>query len=278
MSFTKIAILGPGLLGGSVALAAREAGLEVCLWGRNAERVEATCALGLEATTELGEAVKGADLVVLAVPVGAMPKVVEAMLPHLGEGCLVTDVGSVKVHPHQEVGSMLRGAGVDFVGSHPMAGSEQTGVEAARGDLFRGAACVVTNDEAVGEERVEELEKFWEVLGCRVKHLTAADHDRAVARISHFPHAMAVLTAEVGLATGDEAGLAGGGFRDTSRVASGDAKMWAEIMMENRGALMAMLREAEGSMRELLVMLEDSDDEGLEQYLAKVKEMRDAVS
>ena len=278
MQFKKVTILGPGLLGGSVALAAEEAGLEAVLWGRNAERVEKTCALGMSATTDLAEAVGGADLIVLAVPVGAMAPLVEILLPHLSQGCLVTDVGSVKVHPHEVVAPLLKKAGIGFIGSHPMAGSERTGVEAACVDLFRGAACVLTNDESLEEAKVKALEEFWESLGCVVRFLDAAEHDRAVARISHYPHVMAVLTAEVGLALGDPLQLAGGGFRDTSRVASGDPAMWAEIMIENRAALADVLREAEQSLRDMLVILEDSDNEELLDYLLEVKATRDEVS
>ena len=276
MMLKKIAVLGPGLLGGSVALACRDAGLDIILWGRREERVEATRGLGLEATTEISDAVQEADLVILAVPVGAMPAVVEAMSPHLKSGVLVTDVGSVKMKVHQSVGESLKNLGVDFIGSHPMAGSEQTGVEAARADLLQNAACVLTNDS--GSSRIEELKSFWLALGCRVEELDAADHDRAVARISHFPHAMAVLTADVGLRTGDEANLAGGGFRDTSRVASGDPTMWAEIMVENRDALLKVMIEAQDSLRDMLVFLENSDEEGLQNYLAEVKTRRDQVS
>lgn len=276
MMFEKIAILGPGLLGGSIALACRDAGMNVILWGRREERVEATRSLGLEATTELSDAVAGAGLIILAVPVGAMPAVAKMMLPHLKSGVLVSDVGSVKMKVHQSVGKLLKKSAIDFIGSHPMAGSEQTGVEAARADLLTNAACVITTDSE--SHRTGELRVFWQTLGCRVEELDAVNHDRAVARISHFPHAMAVLTADIGLRTGDESNLAGGGFRDTSRVASGDPAMWAEIMMENREPLLGILHEAQDSLRDMLVFLENSDEEGLQSFLAEVKSRRDQVS
>ena len=274
MSFKKIAILGPGLLGGSIALACQSAGMNVILWGRKDERVKATQAIGLEATTEISEAVHKADLIILAVPVGAMPAVVESIISHLEADALVTDVGSVKVSPHQSLRPLLKDR---FIGSHPMAGSEQTGVEAARADLLQGAACVLTNEEDAASEKVAALESFWQSLGCRVEHLNAADHDRAVARISHFPHAMAVLTADIGLKTGDEANLAGGGFRDTSRVSSGEPAMWAEIMIENREALLAVIAEAQDSLRDILVFLENCDKESLRKFLAEVKTRRDKI-
>lgn len=275
MKFAHVAILGPGLLGASLAMAC---GGRAVLWGRKNERVTEARDLGLEATTELAVAVHEADLVVMAVPVGVMRELAEKMFPHLKKGCLVTDVGSVKRGPHERVGAFLKERGVDFIGSHPMAGSEQKGLDAARRDLFEGAACILTNDGKVVTEKIQALISFWQKIGCRVRVMDAGDHDEAVARISHFPHAMAVLTADVGLLNGLElAELAGGGFRDTTRVASGDPAMWAEIMMENRESLGSILREAENSLRDLLVFLENSDEEGLRRYLEEVKKRRDAA-
>ncbi len=261
-----------------MALAAQVMGCKVQLWGRNPERVKQTQALGLSASTDLEEVLDGAELVILAVPVGVMKDLVEQVIPHLSKGALVTDVGSVKALPHEQVGNFLKEQDFDFIGSHPMAGSEQTGVEAATAELFQGAACVLTNQQQVDEARLHELQKFWQDLGCsEILEMTAEGHDRAVARISHFPHAMAVLTADAALKFLGDAQLAGGGFRDTSRVASGDPDMWAEIMIENRSALSDALRDAQNSLSELLVMLENSDEEELRNYLSVIKKQRDTV-
>ena len=271
-SFQHITILGPGLLGGSIALAARRVGLSAILWGRNPERVAAAMSKGLKATTDLAEAVKGADMVILAVPVGVMDELAGKVCELQGPDVFLTDVGSVKGLPHQ----MAEGRGLRFVGSHPMAGSEQTGVEAAREDLFDGAACVVTNDAGLADEEVDALAKFWEALGCEnVKRMSAAEHDEAVARISHFPHAMSSLTADVSLKDQGRAELAGGGFRDTTRVASGDPAMWAEIMMENKEALSVSLEEVREQIGKMLDQLANSDKEGLQAYLAEVKKRND---
>jgi len=267
MIFSRIAILGPGLLGGSVGLAAIESGYEITLWGRNSDRVAATCKLGLNATTDLEAAVEHADLVILAVPVGVMPVLAEQFKKHLKSGALVTDVGSVKGHPHK----MAVDSGLPFIGSHPMAGSEQTGIEAARGDLFEGAACALTNDQKRPENELAAVGKFWKDLGCLVSVMTSADHDQAVARISHLPHAMAAATASAGLRRSSDHALAAGGFRDTTRVASGDPAMWAEIMVENREALADALEDARNEIREMLDHLANSDKKGLQDYLAEVK-------
>jgi prephenate dehydrogenase len=270
---SKIAILGPGLLGGSVGLAAVEAGCEVTLWGRREERVAAARKLGLQATTDLSEAVSECDLVIFAVPVGAMNALGARFKDCLKPGALVTDVGSVKGLPH----AVAHELGLPFIGSHPMAGSEQTGLEAARRDLLQGAVCALTNDGGRSEAEVASLAAFWESLGCGVKVMTSAEHDRAVARISHLPHAMAVATAAAALRFENDHLLAAGGFRDTTRVAGGDPAMWAEIMMENREALGAALDDAQNEIREMLAHLAESDQKGLERYLAQVKERKETT-
>lgn len=250
-----------------MALASRAAGFEVVLWGRNAERIDATRALGLEATTDLTAAVIDADLIILAVPVGVMGMLADQFKKDLKSDAVVTDVGSVKVLPHE----MAEQYGIPFVGSHPMAGSEQTGIEAAREDLFKGAACALTNDQGRSEAEVSALMEFWQALGCKVSLMAAADHDRAVARISHLPHAMAVATASAGLRFLGDGLLAAGGFRDTTRVASGDPAMWAEIMVENQAALTTALEDAQKEIREMLDHLEKSDKKGLQKYLEAIK-------
>ncbi len=250
-----------------MGLAAQASGYQVTLWGRNPDRVEATRALGLNATTDLAEVVEKADLVILAVPVGAMPRLAGKVKTHLRKGALVTDVGSVKALPH----TMARESGLPFIGSHPMAGSEQTGIEAARKDLFDGAACVITNNQGRPDSEGAALEKFWQDLGCRVSFMAADDHDRAVARISHLPHAMAVATASAALRSPEDESLAAGGYRDTTRVASGDPSMWAEIMVENRAELTTALEDAQNEIREMLEHLANSDKKGLQDYLAEVK-------
>lgn len=276
--FQKVAILGPGLLGGSVALAAQKIGLEVVLWGRREAIVAQALELGLQATTDLEAAVSEADLIVLAVPVGVMATLAKTMQPFLRQKALVTDVGSVKSLPHAQLEPILAKSGHVFVGSHPMAGSEQTGIAAARGNLLEDAACILTNDGGAPEETVQNLVAFWEALGMRLTVMSARQHDEVVARISHFPHAMAMITAAVGLAEPAHGQFAGGGFRDTSRVASGAPTMWAEIMMENRVALAETLRESRDQITKMLAQLENQDQAGLEEDLMRAKALRDDFS
>jgi prephenate dehydrogenase len=281
MEFQKVAILGGGLLGGSLALALARGfpGTPVALWARRAETVAAAKERGISgATGDLAEAVNGVDLVVLSTPVGAMATVLlAAQTAGLSSDALVTDVGSVKAAPHRVLQPLLDRTGGTFIGSHPMAGSEQTGIEAAHEALFDGAACLLTDDSRVGEPWTGKLGRFWESLGCRVSWLDAAGHDALVARISHFPHLIAAAAAKVALENPADGTFGGGGLRDTTRVAGGDPAMWAEIVTENRDALRGVLSHGIREMSEMLAMLEAGDQEALRRWLEDAKQARDAA-
>lgn len=264
MRFDRVAILGGGLLGGSLALRARDFA-EVALWvRREASRAEAD-AMGIPgATTDLAEALDGADLVMLGVPVGVMPALVEqACGAGLSPDALVSDVGSVKRCVHASLPAEVR-----FIGGHPMAGSENRGLSAARRDLFQDAACLLTDDGGVGDPWASALEAFWREAGCRVRWMSAEAHDHMVARISHFPHVMAAVAAVVGLKHPEEGRFGGGGIRDTTRVAGGDPDMWAEILMENREAVGGAVEEGRRSLSEMLAILERGDHLALRDWLA----------
>lgn len=280
MEFEKVAVLGGGLLGGSLALALKRdfPGLPVSLWARRTETVAEALQRGIGgATTDLTEAVDGADLVVLSTPVGAMAAVLlAAQSAGLSPDALITDVGSVKAAPHRVLRPLLARTGGKFIGSHPMAGSEQNGIGAADAALFEGAACLMTDDESVGEPLAGRLERFWRGIGCRVTWLEAAAHDALVARISHFPHMMAAAAAKVALEDPADARFGGGGLRDTTRVAGGNPVMWAEIATENREALSGVVRQGIAAMSEMLAMLEAGDQEALRRWLEDAKQRRDA--
>ena len=189
----------------------------------------------------------------------------------------VTDVGSVKVHPHRTVGALMKREGRCFIGSHPMAGSEQVGFGAASADLFDGATCILTNDNERPDADVNRLVAFWAGLGSRVAIMDAEEHDRVVARISHVPHLLAVVCALVALEREDDGGLAGGGLRDTSRVAAGDPLMWTEILGENRQEVLPPLRESIRIMERLAGILEDGRDEALETVLEDAQRRRNLL-
>lgn len=280
--FPNITILGGGLLGGSLALALtrRENGPRVRMWARRGETVDEARSLGITgATRDLKEAVATADLVILCVPVGSMPALVSAALEAgLPAGCLITDVGSVKRAPHQTIPPLLAGRGIDFIGSHPMAGSERNGLEASSSELFRNAACLLTNDDNAPAARAAALENFWKHVGCRTAWMSAAVHDGLVARISHLPHIVAAGAARVCLKHASEGRFGGGGLRDTTRVASGNPDMWAEIVTENREAIAGPLREMIADLGELLAALENGDQDAARQWLASAKHQRDHLN
>lgn len=277
-SFHRIAILGGGLLGGSIALALRGKA-DVRLWLRKPEAVPAAFDLGItSATSDLAEAVSGADLLILAVPVGAMPALLAAAVAAgLPATCLISDVGSVKKSVHDSLASILDTCGNVFIGSHPMAGSERNGLTAARAGLFENAACLLTNDSGANQASCEALGAFWESLGCRISWLGAAAHDELVARISHLPHIVAAATAKIALCDPKAGRFGGGGLRDTTRVASGNPEMWAEILTENRTAVIPALRETIAEMREILATLERPDQELAQRWLAEAKALRDTL-
>lgn len=277
----RVSIFGPGLLGGSIALAIRKKcpSLELVLWGRREQPLSLARSLGVtETTTEIAKAVDSSDLCILATPVGVMAGVAEKIVKCAGgRALMITDVGSVKRLPHSQMQPLIEGSNVEYIGSHPMAGSERAGMEAARVELLDGATCLITNDGGCASERVELLARFWQSLGCRTRMMTAEDHDYAVARVSHFPHILAAVGATIGLEFEDIIELCGGGMRDTTRVAAGDPDLWTEILLENSDALHRSMRESIGDMVKLMDVLEKNDRDSLHRYLTEAKRRRGLV-
>ena len=272
--FARLAVLGLGLLGGSVAAAARERGLarEVVGAGRRRAPLERALDAGLvDSICSPAEAVAGADFVILGTPVGSMNQVVSDVASGLEPGCLVTDVGSVKGSVIETIPGLLP-AGVEFVGSHPMAGSHLRGPDHARADLFEGATCVVTPREGQSVAAIERVECFWRDVGARVERRTPEAHDEEVAWVSHLPHLVAFAFAESLTAAPDRVGrLAGGGFRDFTRIAQSDAELWGEILSLNGKALAGPLTHFSESLAKIARALEEGDGESLERLLNQAR-------
>jgi len=265
-----------------VAISTREnfPDVEVALWARNPDVAKSARGMGIElASSDFAEVVRGADLVILATPVGTMSGLVRELIELRGDDdFLITDVGSVKRLTHEQIEPLLEGTRVSYVGSHPMAGSEKKGFSAASGGLLKGAACILTSEDMDGNAAgLNLLEHFWTQLGCRIRKLTPEDHDYAVARISHFPHAMASMVAMVGLSFDDIGELAGGGLRDTTRVAAGDPELWAEIMLENRDALQRSLTESIAELAKFQEILRANNEVEMLEYLTEAKRRRDLI-
>ena len=282
-SFSSIAILGPGLLGGSIAMAIREQlpSCDLRLWARREAPLILAGQMGITRHTclDVCEAVQGAELVILATPIGVFPQMVESMLPGLMSDALITDVGSVKQIVHDTAGEALTRAGYCFIGSHPMAGAEKQGLEHARADLLRGATVALTNPHGAPAERVEKLADFWRLLGGCICEMSPALHDYTVARISHVPHILAALCARN--AMGEKLDylrlLAATGFRDTTRVSSGGAAMWADIWQGNAADIHELLRSCIQDLQTLDTLLQGQNKAGLSAWLEQAKEAREDI-
>ncbi len=274
--FERVAVLGLGLLGGSVAAAARERGVAKRVVGvsRGRENAAAALAAGLvdEATSELGAGVTGADLVVLCTPVFAMAETLGRAAPHLEAGALVSDVGSVKARLVETLPGLLP-AGVHYVGAHPMAGSHATGLRHARADLFAGAACVLTPTAATPPAALARVRAFWSALGARLYERDAAQHDAEVAWVSHLPHAVAfAYAASLAAAPRSAFALQGGGFRDFTRIAASDPDLWADILTTNAKALAAPLASAAAALGKLARAIEAGEIDAVQRFLAEASE------
>lgn len=275
----RLAVVGLGLLGGSVAKAVRERGLarEVVAVGRRIESLTAALSDGAvhRITTDLADGLAGADVVLLATPVataeGLLPKVWQAA----ADGAVITDVGSTKGPIVRCAEALPAERSVAFVGSHPMAGSELSGYGVSRADLFPGALVIVTPTERTDPLAVKRVSEFWEALGCRVSAMDPDDHDRAAAAVSHLPHLVAYALVEaVARLNPSFFGVAARGFKDTTRIAASDARVWREIFLSNRAALGEALEAFRAALGELEGLVAEEDGERLELRLDEIRRRR----
>jgi prephenate dehydrogenase len=205
-----------------------------------------------------------------------MRALAEKIAPALSRDATVTDVGSVKTGIVRQLEGVL---GDRFVGSHPMAGSEQSGFDAARADLFEGAACIITPTSSSRAASAETVRNLWESVGCRLMVMSPEEHDRRVARVSHLPHAVAAaLVNAISLAVPEAGALAGGGYRDTTRIAASPAAMWREILCENRTELVAGLGDFSNALEDMRKMILSNDSEALESFLERARAIRESLS
>ncbi len=247
--FRQLAIIGAGLIGGSVARGARERGgvaAEVVA-GDKPDVIARVRELGFadRAESDLAEAVRGADGVVLAVPVGAVREVMARIAPALAPGCVVTDTGSTKGSVIRDVAPLLP-AGVHFVPGHPMAGTEFSGPDAGFATLFDGRYVILTPTPATDAAATARVEEMWRRLGAEVERMDAATHDKVVAIVSHLPHLIAFTICGTADDLAEESResvlrFAASGFRDFTRIAASDVDMWRDVFLNNREAVLEML-------------------------------------
>ena len=247
--FDRLALIGIGLIGSSIARAAREHGLArtIVAATRRAETAEEARRLGIVdgVGTDVAEAVREADFVVLCTPVGANAEAMKQAAPHLKKGAIVSDVGSVKQAVIRDVGPLVP-EGVHFVPAHPVAGTEHSGPAAGFAELFRGRWCIVTPIPGSDRAAVEKVIEFWRRCGSDMEEMSADHHDKVLAITSHLPHLIAYTI--VGTATDLEDHIkaevvkfAAGGFRDFTRIAASDPTMWRDVFLNNREAVLEML-------------------------------------
>jgi prephenate dehydrogenase len=282
VQFQKITIIGVGLLGGSIGLAARRRKLAGEIAGfvrRKSSLKDCEKASAVDyATTDILAAVSNSDLVILCTPLAQMRSLTEQFLPALKRGAIVTDVGSVKAGVVRELESLVKKSGAHFVGSHPMAGAEKTGVAAARENLFKNAVCVLTPTKKSNASALRRLEQFWKSLGARVLKLDAAQHDLLVSRTSHLPHVVAATLANLVLNPANpkaQTGLCATGFRDTTRIASGSPEMWRDIALANRKNLSRSVDAFVGELKKFQSALKTGDAQAVEKIFTTAKQRRD---
>ncbi|HYE21071.1 MAG TPA: prephenate dehydrogenase [Tepidisphaeraceae bacterium] len=268
MDLKRLSILGVGLLGGSIGLAARSklSDCHIVGYGHRRETLTRAQEIGAihEAADNLGDAVKDADLIVLCTPVLLFGEVLKGIAGSLKPEAIVTDVGSTKRSVVELAGRLLP-AHASFVGSHPMAGSEKRGVEFARTDLFENALCILTPTDSSDAQAVTAVEEFWRLLGMRTCRMTPADHDAALADVSHLPHAVAA--ALVNMQRPEAMRLSGKGFLDATRIAGGDGGLWRDIFLDNADNVRASIARLRRALDEFEGLIRARDGEKLRAWL-----------
>lgn len=279
----KLAVFGVGLIGGSFALALKKAGAvgEVVGVGRSAANLEEALCLGIidRVETQPAEAVGGADLVLLAVPVGQMPLVMSAVAPHLAHDTVVSDAGSTKQDVIGYAKEHLAGHLRQFVPAHPIAGAEKTGAAAASAELYQGRNVVVTPMAESAPEAVAKVTAAWAACGAVVREMPPQSHDEVFAAVSHLPHLLAFALVD-DIAGKPNAGelfsYAASGFRDFTRIAGSSPEMWRDISLANRMALLKELDAYRAQLDRLHAALESGDAAALEQVFTRASKARNA--
>jgi len=280
--FTKVAIIGVGLIGGSLARVLRDAGVaeEVIGFGRNVEHLQQAVNLGAidRAASSLADAVKDADLVVLATPVGATKDLLADIAPMLAETTVVTDVGSTKSGVTHIARETLKDHFGYFVPGHPIAGREESGVTASSGDLFKDHVVVLTPVSETRKTAVSRVQNLWKLAGAEVSLLDPEIHDQIFAACSHVPHVLAFMLVDLLVRQDNHKAVfefSAGGFRDFTRIASSDPVMWRDICLENSKAIAGVLRQYQSEIKKTIDAIELGDGKKLIETFERAKHARD---
>lgn len=282
MRWRKVTLVGVGLLGGSLGLALRTRRLagQVSGYVRRSPAIDEAVQAGAvdDASTDLLGAVAGADLVVLSTPLSQMGSLARNFASALAPGTIVTDVGSVKKELVDDLDPVFEKAGAHFIGSHPMAGSEKMGVSAARADLFERACCIVTPTARTNEQALARVEELWISVGARPLRMDADLHDQLVARSSHLPHLLAANLASYVLSPEfprEQGQLCAGGFKDSTRIASGSPEMWRDIVLMNRAHVSQAIDDFRAQLDQFQAALDRNDAAAIDAFYTEAKARRD---
>lgn len=287
MQLNKVLIFGIGLIGGSLALALKKAGVarHIVGIGRNQDSLKTALSLGVidEVQTDIAQAMQGADIVVIATPVAQTPEILASIAPHLKADTIITDAGSTK----SDIAGYVANAAQNltpallsqFVGGHPIAGAEKSGVSAANADLFFGKNVVLTPNEQTSKQALSKVRALWEATGANVSEMSAEAHDQIFAAVSHLPHLLAFALVD-DLANRKNSqqlfDFAASGFRDFTRIAGSSPEMWRDISLANREALLSELEAYQSELKLLQKLLENKDGAGLEALFESASNARNA--
>lgn len=283
--FEKVALIGIGLIGSSLAHVTRQKKLagHIAIHTRRQETLDRAEELGLGDSyhSSAEAAVQDADLVILCVPVRACGTIAKAIAPHLRQGAIISDVGSVKASVVETMQPHLPDH-IAFVPAHPVAGTEESGPDAGFPELFEGRWCILTPTEGVKEQDVEKLADFWRDCGSDVELMTPEHHDLVLAITSHIPHLIAYnivgTAADLEDVTQSEViKYSAGGFRDFTRIAASDPVMWRDIFLTNKDAVLEMLGRFSEDLSLLQRSIRDGDGEGLQQMFTRTREIRRSI-
>jgi len=279
--FDRVTILGVGLIGASFALAIKKHELcrEVVGYGRREENLIRAKEKGIIDSFELdpSKACKDSDLILFATPVGSFIELSKTILVSLKKGAVVTDVGSVKGRLVSDMEALMP-EGVFFVGAHPIAGSDRSGIDSAAGDLFKGAQCIITPTEYTDKNTLENVKALWNVFGSLIKIINPDEHDRIYAAVSHLPHLIAYEIVNT-VADMDSSYLAfsGKGFKDTTRIASSSPELWRDICLLNKDNLLDSIEIFKNNLDRVSQYLRAYDSKSLETDFKRARTLREGI-
>ena len=275
-------ILGVGLIGASLAQSCRQRKLVKTIvgFGRNAANLKKAQEKHIidSGSTDLKTAVKGSDLIVLCIPVGSLIERIREMVPFLQKGCIITDAGSVKGRLVEEIDALIPDS-IYYVGAHPIAGGEQSGLEAARADLLTGAKCIITPTANTRTEALQRVTEFWTEVGMQTLPMDAHEHDTVFGALSHLPHvvAYALMNTVANVKTknhGDILSMSGGGLKDITRIASSDPVMWRDICLENKRPVVKLIDQFQNALENIKSLIEQDQADALQETFANANAHR----